>query len=77
MARKKQSWRETPGYGSDPDEGEGQTARNRLPIAYISRPQQSYDHPVFKKISRANSHVNSMNPEDIVRKLRELGLSEK
>lgn len=80
MAKKKQTWREPFQYSSD--EEEVKTKRDQLPkdkplVAHIPRPQDSFDHPVFKKLSRANNFVNNMSAEEIANKLRELGLSDK
>ena len=82
MAKKKQTWREPLSYNSDSDEEHATVKRederkDAQLTKSVERPQQSFDHPVFKQISKANSFIHSMTTHEIVDKLKELGLSEK
>ena len=80
MAKKKQTWREPSRYSSDEEENDAKRdhfPKDKMLVTHISRPRESFDHPVFKKLSRANNLVNSMSAEEITNKLRELGLSDK
>ena len=82
MARHKQSWRETASYCTDSVGKEGENEKESLPkdnpsVISLVRPQESYEHPVFKSISKANSFVNSMTEEAVIKKLSELGLNTK
>ena len=82
MARQKQSWRETASYctdsGGKEDEHEKESPSKDNPsVMSLVRPQESYEHPVFKSISKANNFVNSMTEEAVIKKLSELGLSTK
>ena len=82
MARQKQSWRETASYcadsGGKEDENEKESPSKDNPsVKSLVRPQESYEHPVFKSISKANNFVNSMTEDAVIKKLSELGLSTK
>lgn len=78
MAEKKQQWRETTSYASDSEEEDKHDAPvPRHLTKSIAKPQSSFNHPVYKKISRVNNFINSLTTKEIRCKLTELGLSDK